>query len=228
VEACCAGTVINIDHHVTNKKFGDINHIDVNAAAVGEMIYALARELGCEISLEIAENIYCALMTDTGSFRYSNTSPSAFRLAGDLVELGVDPWKMSSNLYENQPVERMYMLSRVLQTLEVSTCGRFAILMLTRKMLRSIPISSDYVDGFINYTRSIRGVEIGIMIRALSKRRYKVSFRSRGNISVAELGERFGGGGHHNAAGCRIDGKLSDVIQKVKQTVTTWLDTNTI
>lgn len=203
-----------IDHHIYNGEALAATCVrDVSAAAVGEMIVRLALTLAEPVSAEIAECSYTALMTDTGGFRYSKTTPQTFQIASYLVAHGAEPWKINSNTYENQPLARMKLLARVLDTLSVSDCGRLAFVRVDTEMLEQTGTGSNMLDGFINYARSVQGVEVATQLREVEQGRYKISFRSSGRVNVARLAEAFGGGGHHNAAGCVIDGEAT-IIQR--------------
>lgn len=213
-----------IDHHKTvDREFADHYVLDTSAAATGEILYRLAIHFG-EISTAVAMNLYCCVMTDTGSFRYSNTSRTAFRIAGELVEAGVEPWEMSSHIYENQPRERLDLLCQVLGTLNVSSCGRLAFLHVEKSMTEGVDVDEDLTDGFINYARSVRGVEVATQLRELGEGRWRVSFRSRGKVDVSALAERFGGGGHHNAAGCIIEASPGEIESQLSQALVELLD----
>ncbi len=198
--------VVVIDHHKTwDPDFATAYLRDVEAAATGELVYEIARRLG-EVTPEIAECVYCSLLTDTGSFRYSNTSQKTFTIAGALVAAGVDPWHVTSNVYESQPLERLRLLSRVLETLTLSEDGRLAFLRVERSMLDETGANYEMIDGFINYARSVRGVEVATQLKQRDDDVWNVSFRSRGMVDVSRLAVKFGGGGHHNAAGCEMRG----------------------
>ncbi len=213
-----------IDHHETwDKDFADLYVRDATAAATGELLYRLAARYG-DISLDVAKNLYCCVMTDTGSFRYSNTSRTAFRIAGELVEIGVEPWEMTSEVYENEPRERLELLCRVLATLSMSSCGRLAFLRVEKKMVEGLDVDEDLTDGFINYARSIQGVEVATQLRERGGGQWRVSFRSRGTVNVAALAEKFGGGGHHNAAGCEIKASPDVIEEKLSQALVDLLD----
>ncbi len=215
--------VVVVDHHQTwDREFADLYVRDVEAAATGELLYRLAAGYE-EVSIEVARNLYCCLMTDTGGFRYSNTSRTAFRAAGELVELGVEPWEMTSQIYENEPRERLELLCRVLQTLSVSSCGRLAFLRIEQSMLDE-GMGDELTDGFINYARSIQGVEVATQLRETSEGAWRVSFRSRGKVNVAALAEKFGGGGHHNAAGCQIDAEPAEIERRLTEALIELLD----
>lgn len=217
--------VVVVDHHTTwDPDFADLYVRDPRAAATGEVLFRLARRYG-ELSLDVAKNLYCCLMTDTGGFRYSNTSRTAFRVAGELIERGVEPWEMASEVYENQPRERFELLCEVLATLSVSSCGRLAFLRVEKSMFEGVEEDGDLTDGFINYARSIRGVEVATQLRERDDGGWRVSFRSRGRVDVSALAEQFGGGGHRNAAGCVIDADPEEIEEKLSSALVELLDT---
>ena len=205
------GKLINVDHHKTNTGFGDLCFNDPNASATGEVVYRLLKAVPVTITHGIAVNLSVTILTDTGSFHYSNSTPEAFRIAAEMVSLGVRPWSVAERIYESNPAARMRLLARVLDTLEVSADGVIASIVVTREALAVTGCTADLTDGFINFPRSIEGVEVAIMIREEGPATCKVSFRSRGNIDVARIAAGFGGGGHRNAAGCQVDGALAEV-----------------
>lgn len=204
---------INIDHHLTNEYFADISLIDKNACSTGYLIYHVIKALPVEIDKEIADNIYTTIIVDTGSFRYSNATKEAFNAAGELVSLGVSPWDISNRVYENQPLGRVKLLSRVLETLKVSNSGKVASLVVTKEMMDSTGTSHAETDGFVNYARSVEGVEVAFLVREINENEYKISYRSKGLVNVASAARLFGGGGHRNAAGCLIKGSLDEAIK---------------
>ncbi len=204
-----------IDHHLTTDSAADINLVYPRACATGELIYELALCLDPDFKFNVAVNLYTAILTDTGSFRYSNSTPSSFAIAGDLVARGVEPWSVTQQVYESQPVGRIKLAGRVLETLCISASGKAAAVWVTQKMFDETDTNSEYTDGLVNYPRSIAGVEVAFMAREISPEEYKLSFRSRGTVNVAALAAEFGGGGHHNAAGCRLQGCLPELIEQV-------------
>lgn len=204
-------TLVNIDHHPFSKDFGDFYFVDTEACATGVMIYRLLQACEHKISTEVATCIYTAILSDTGSFRYSNANPEAFRVAGEMVACGVDPWSIASGLYENQSHERLRLLALALPTLQTSACGLYASIAVTLEMYASSGACEEDTDRFINYPRSVRGVEVAIFFRQLNEKSFKVGFRSKGNIDVGALARAMGGGGHHNAAGATVDGSLDSV-----------------
>lgn len=216
ITACqSVGSFINIDHHKTSENFGVINLIDTTAAATGVLIHRLIKDADGSISLPTALGLYVALITDTGSFRYSNANSEAFAIAGEMIDKGVNAWDIASHLYESQPRARIELLSLALATLVFSDCGRFASLTVTLDMYEKTGTDAELTDGFINYPRSVRGVEVAIFFRELSQNSFKVGFRSKGAVDVSRLAEGFGGGGHHNAAGCIVAGSIDVVREKV-------------
>lgn len=207
-------TLINIDHH-PHSDFGDICYLDTSASATGAMIYRILQACGFDIKLDVAIPLYTAILSDTGSFRYSNADPEAFMIAGELVKLGIDTWEVASRLYESQPPQRMKLLSQTLATLDISSCGKYSTVSMTTEMLEATGARAEDTDGFINYPRAVRGVEVAVFFRQISEVKTKVGFRSRGLVDVGEFARVLGGGGHHNAAGVTIDGRFEDVRIRV-------------
>lgn len=215
------GVFLNLDHHLTSDDFGDLNYVDADAASVGVLIHRILGALGHPISTHVARALYVSVLTDTGSFRYSSTNPEAFRVAADLVAAGADPWDISSAIYEQQPVERLRLLREVLGTLHVSEDGLFASITVTQEMQRVSKANKELTDGFINFARSIRGVEVAAQFSEpeTPDAPWHLSFRSRGRVNVAKVSARFGGGGHHNAAGAALHGSLDEVRRRVGEAV---------
>ena len=193
--------LINIDHHLGNERYGVVDWVDVAAPAVGAMIFRLAAALGVEIDRDTANALYLTLVTDTGGFRFSNTTAEAFEAAAELVHHGARPQTVSHWLYESQPEPMMRLLGEMLQTLELHRGGRIATVWLTREMTRKSGARAGDSEGLIDYPRSIAGVEGVALFRQLEDGDFKVSLRSRGSLDVQRIARGFGGGGHKNAAG---------------------------
>ncbi len=204
--------LINIDHH-PHSDFGDICYLDTEASATAVLIYRLLDAGNFPLDIEVAKALYLGVLDDTGSFRYSSANREAFELAGILVESGVDPWQIASSLYESFPGTRMRLLGLVLNTLDISSCGRYASVSLKQEFLARSGATSEESDGFVNYARAVKGVEIALFIKEQADGVYQVSFRSRGNIDVGTLARQLGGGGHHNAAGARIPAESLDAVR---------------
>lgn len=208
-------TTINLDHHLSCENFGNYNLIDSKAAATGILVYRIATAFGYSFDPETALCIYVATITDTGSFRYSNANREAFTVAGEMIECGVNAWDVAEKLYENQPKKRLELLAKCLSTLEVFKDGLAASVTATTEMFSDCNAGAELTDGFVNYPRSIRGVEVAIFFRQLEEKKYKVGFRSKGKVNVAAFSAALGGGGHHNAAGCTVCGTLDEVKKQV-------------
>ena len=208
------GVLLNLDHHITTQPFGDVNYVDPQAASVGILAYKIIRGLGHHLSRDAAECIYASILADTGCFRYSSTDPECMRVAAELIEAGVEPWEMTVRVYEQQPLARMKLLAEVLATLEVTK--KLATITITKAMLARAGGVTDLTDGFINYARSVDGVEVAASFREPDQGGpWRVSFRSRGRVNVAAIAQKFGGGGHHNAAGCSIEGDEAAVRARI-------------
>ncbi|PLX75512.1 MAG: DHH family phosphoesterase [Desulfuromonas sp.] len=208
-------TLVNIDHHPHSEDFGDIYWVDDKASATGALVYRLIKAAGWPIYTDVAVNLYTAVLADTGSFRYSNADGEAFRIAGEMVDLGVDPWAISAGLYESQDEVRLRLLALALPTLRVAECGTFASIAVTLEMYEQTGANGEHTDRFVNYPRSIRGVEVAIFFRQIDVENFKVGFRSAGKIDVGALARELGGGGHHNAAGGMVKGTLAEVEAEV-------------
>lgn len=213
------GKTINIDHHVSNQNYGDIHWVDPAACAAAEMVFDLLRAIPATIDLPIAENIYTGVLTDTGSFHYSNTSPKALGVARTCLLAGVDPWKVAEKVYESHPLPRLRLLPLVLETLAVTEEGRVSSVVITQKMLEEVQASVAMTEDFINFPRSLEGAEVALLFREITPEKYRVSLRSRRNVDVSRIAMDFEGGGHRNAAGCTVAGSLSEVKAKVLERV---------
>ncbi|MCX5833171.1 MAG: bifunctional oligoribonuclease/PAP phosphatase NrnA [Deltaproteobacteria bacterium] len=211
--------IINIDHHISNGSFGDLSLLDPAASSTGELVYRLMRELGVNITKDVAINLYTAILTDTGAFRYSNTDRRTLRVASELVAKGADPWWISQKVYENHPAQKMKLLAKALDTMAFFWDRKIAVIHVTKKMLEEAGALWEYTEGFVEFPRSIEGVEVAAFISEIGDRFFKVSLRSRGNIDVESIAGAFGGGGHHNAAACRITGDLEGVRKQLVEAV---------
>lgn len=203
--------IVSIDHHNESEPFGLFNLIDEDASSTAEILYFLFKDLGLEITYEIALNLYTAILTETGCFRFENTNEKAFFICQQMVKCGVVPSFVAKMVYESHPVERFHLLSLVLSTLSLYNDGKISLAYLSQDMLRKANARKEFSDGFVDYLKEIRGVEVAIFVREIAPRKHKVSMRSRGSIDVARILSRFGGGGHTNAAGCVMEGDFEEV-----------------
>ncbi len=206
-----ATCLINIDHHPFSEDFGEIYYVDTAASATGIMIWRILEHLQWPVSRDVAQCVYTSILADTGSFRYSNANQEAFTVAGKMVALGVDPWSIAAGLYESQDEVRLRLLGMALPTLKVSPSGTYASIAVTSEMYEKTGATAEHTDRFVNYPRSIRGVDVAIFFRQTGENAFKVGFRSKGDIDVGSLAREMGGGGHHNAAGAMASGTLAEV-----------------
>ncbi len=214
-EICKPPVLVNIDHHRTNGGCGEYCLVDPDAAATGMLIYRILSALGVEIGYDVAVNIYVAILTDTGSFHYTNSSPEAFHIAGEMIRRGIDPWAVAEQVYETQSADRLRLLGRVLSSLEITAGGKVASITTMKKDLADFSAGKDSLEGFINYPRSIIGVEVAVSFREEDEGEFRVSFRSKGRVDVSAIALAFGGGGHRNAAGCTVRGPFAEVKRNV-------------
>jgi phosphoesterase RecJ-like protein len=206
------GPLLVLDHHAAARPFGTLYVCDPTAPSVGALVARLARACGWPLSREAAPGIYVSLVADTGSFRYSNTTPEAFHLAAELVEQhGVDPWNVAERLGEQVPLARYRLLSAALATITLELGGKVAIMTVTEEMVRTAGAAWADSEGLVNYARAIEGVEAGLLLTpAREGKGIRVSLRSRGRaVDAGAICLPLGGGGHKGAAGCRLAGDLA-------------------
>jgi len=205
--------LINIDHHASGKPFAHVNWIDPTAVATAELVFRLARAADVKITPEIATCLYTAVLTDTGSFCYSPTSARTFELAKYLVEHGADPSRIAQNVYFSSPTSKMRLLGAALSTLERE--GALTWMVVTRQDMERCGALDEDCEGLVNYALGISGVEVAVFFREVAHDRVRVSVRSKGAVNVAELAEKFGGGGHQCASGFSLEGPLKAAEQRV-------------
>lgn len=200
--------LINIDHHATNTRFGDVNFVEPDRSSTGEMVFEIIREAQLPLGPAVAENIFAAIQGDTGSFQYDNTSSRALRVAAEMVERGAVPWDVSRRMMNRYPRARLELLRKALETLEFHCRRSVGIMTLTSEMFsRAGAIRTDS-ERFVDYPRFVEGVEVAVLIRQTAEDGYKFSLRSNGMVDVAQLAVSFGGGGHARAAGFEVHGDL--------------------
>lgn len=196
---------IVIDHHEGHKDFGDIRWVDAKRPSTGELVYELAQTLKAEVSYEAAYCLYTAIVTDTGSFKYSSTTADTFRVAGELVAKGVKPSKVAGKIFDNFTVNRLQLLKGVLGTLTLHAGNRIAFINVTRDMFAQTGASEADTESFINFPRSLAPVKIAAFLKETKDGLISVSMRSKGSKhDVAQVARKFGGGGHRNAAGFKV------------------------
>jgi phosphoesterase RecJ-like protein len=204
-----------IDHHHGHREFGDYRWLDSHRSSTGEMVYELAMELDVTLSYTAAFNIYVAISTDTGSFRYENTSPRTLLIAAELVKCGVRPEEVAGYVYDNFTLQRLRLMEQVLASLELLASDQLAFIMVTNKMLADCGAMPEDTEGFINYPRALRTVKVAAFLKEMREGGVSVSLRAKGGCDVAEVAAGFGGGGHRNAAGFRFPDKGMQEVRKL-------------
>jgi phosphoesterase RecJ-like protein len=206
--------IINIDHHPGNAEYGQINWFDSSAAACGEMVFELVQALGVPLSTEIATHIYLAILTDTGSFHYSNISPRTFDICRQTLEAGVDPVHIARSVYDSNNMGRLKLFGAVLSAMQIDSTGHIAIVYLDHEMAREAGGTYDDTEGLINLPLTVKEIQAVVFFKQLEGDQYRVSMRSKGDIDIGAVAKQFGGGGHKNAAGCSVSGAI-DSLQKL-------------
>jgi len=210
------GEIINIDHHVSNEFFAEINWVEAGASSVGEMMFELFSRMDIKLEKEVCEAIYTAIITDTGMFNYDNTTSRTHEIVGRLISLGVDPKKMHEKIFETRTASDVRLLGKTLGSLKMEADGKIAYIGLTQEMYAEEGVHAVTTDEFINFPRAIEGAEIAIFFKENSKpEKINVSFRSKGKVNVNLLAACFGGGGHAQAAGCTLNCSLLEAQEKV-------------
>jgi len=205
--------ILNIDHHASGRAFGHLNWIDQRAASVGELVYRLVKAAGVTVTPEMATCLYVTVLTDTGGFCYGSTQASTFELARELVLAGADPIRIAQDVYFSTATSKLLLLGAALNNLKRD--GRLAWLWVTHQdMVRTCAAEED-CEGIVNFAVAISGVEAAAFLRELPEQRIRLSLRSKGQVNVAAIAERMGGGGHESAAGCTLEGPLPQAIEEI-------------
>jgi phosphoesterase RecJ-like protein len=210
---------ISIDHHYSNDNYADINWIDPEASAVGEMAFLLAEKMGFPITPEIATHLYCAIVSDTGCFQFSNTSARAFEVCHKLVHGGANPIQTTEFLYNTNSPQKIKLLGRVLSTLRTNPGGNIATITMFRKDLRALRLREIDTEDITTLARSIRGVQMVLFFKEMAKDTFRVSIRSKGEANAAAIAERFDGGGHVHAAGFTVVGPYDKLVKDVPRRI---------
>ena len=211
--------LLNIDHHPTNDLFGTDNLVRVDAAATAEVLYDLVTYMKQPIGQEMAVCLYTGLLTDTGGFRYSNTTPHVMETASALLASGVEPAPIAERMLETITKAHIRLLQRALQTLVLRDRDQAAYLTVTMADMDACGANNDDTEGLVNYARNIEGVEVGVLYKEVAPDKVKVSLRSGSFVDVAAIAQSIGGGGHVRAAGCTVHGTLADAKLIVEQKV---------
>jgi bifunctional oligoribonuclease and PAP phosphatase NrnA len=206
---------INIDHHVTNSMFASFNLVDTNASATGELIFQLIKQMGLEIMKEEAVCLYTAILTDTGCFKYKNTTPLTHKIVGELISTGIEFGDIHDHVYRNLDFDTVKTMGKALCSVELYDNGQIALMKLLSEDLDGMSLQDIDTTDFINFARDIRTVEAAAFVKQVSSDEYKVSMRSKNKVDVRAVCEKYGGGGHVRAAGCTMNGTLESVKDTV-------------
>ena len=211
---------VNIDHHLSNPCYGDVVYVDPVAPATAEIVFRLIKSQGLPFNHDIAENLYAAISTDTGSFQYPQTSAHTFEIAAELIRAGLDVGRLSQQLYENYPRRRLELLRELLRTMHFEHGGLIASFSLSARTATELGVLPEDNEGLIDHLRAIRGVIVAVFFEELAEGKVRVSMRSKSDaVDVCAICQKFGGGGHTLAAGARVRGTLAEVEKRVLEEI---------
>jgi phosphoesterase RecJ-like protein len=210
---------INIDHHHTTDLYANINWIDPSASAVGEMVFDLISELKVEFDKTISTNLYAAIASDTGAFRFSNTTAKSLEVCAFLAKNGADPYEVSKLIFDTYSYQKVKLLGLVLSTLNVEPESGIAHISMPKKFLDELGLTEVDTEDIISLVRSIEGVNIVIFVKEVDRGKYRISLRSKGDINSGRIAELHGGGGHFHAAGFSLEGDYETVLKNALQIV---------
>ena len=211
--------LINIDHHAGNRLYGAVNWHDESAAACGEMVFDLIRELGVPLTLEIATHIYLAILTDTGSFHHSNITPRTFDICRQTVEAGVNPAAMARRVFDSNSFGKLKLIGALLDSMELLDDGRLALLYMDDAMLEACGCTNNDTEGLINLPLTAREIQAVVFFKVGPTGEVRVSMRSKYDVDVRQVAGAFGGGGHKNAAGFTVTGSLEEVRPRIVELI---------
>ena len=210
---------VNIDHHVTNTQFGNINFIDSEASSTGEVVYDLIKSMNYDISKDIATCIYVSMSTDTGSFKYTNTSSKTHLIVSKLLDKHIDLEMINVELYQNRSIEKTMLLMEGIKNLELYEDNKVGIVSISKEILDSCKAKSQDAEIIVNFIRDIDTIQVACSLREIDEGTVKASLRSKQNIDVSKVALKFNGGGHAKAAGCTIYSNLSEAKEQIKREI---------
>jgi phosphoesterase RecJ-like protein len=212
-----------IDHHAAEGSFGQIRLVNPRVAATGELVYPLLKEMKAQIDRPIAECLMCALITDTGSFRFMNVTPHTFRIGAALMRAGACPAMIGELVFENRSLASVKLLGRALESLQVSTDGRVAWARIRAKDFEELGATDEDTEGIVNHIRAVRGAQVALLFREIPGRKVRISLRARDGYDVNRVAQMFGGGGHRLAAGCSHEPPLDEAERRILTEVARWM-----
>ena len=210
-------TILNIDHHISNERFGDINWVDAHASSCSEMVYKIYKKLRIPLDKDIATSLYTGILTDTGSFHYPNTSGLTHKIVAQLLKYNLDIARIYKNAYENIPFSNMQLLTKILPAVKRQCKGRVVWFEIRRNMLKNQKLAFDLTENVLSFARAIKDVEVAVLFKENLgvKDEIRVNFRSQGKVDVNKIAAYFGGGGHKTASGATVKGRIDAVRRKV-------------
>jgi len=218
-----ANKILNIDHHITNDNFGHINMVFPPASSTGEIVYYLIKKLNIPINRDVAECLYVAISTDTGSFMYDSTSSNTHRVAADLLDKGINLNKITTQLYQNRSLERTRLFIEALKNLNLYYDGKVGTIKITQKMLKDNKATMEDTEGIISFIRDIENIEVACILKEYDKKEIKLSLRSKKYLDVSKVCLEFSGGGHKRAAGCTIFKDIEEAEESVLNSIKGYL-----
>jgi bifunctional oligoribonuclease and PAP phosphatase NrnA len=224
VEGLERGFVINIDHHLGNSMYGSLNWFDLSAAACGEMVFDLVKELGVPLTREIATHIYVAILTDTGSFHYSSISPRTFDICRQCVEAGVDPPAVARSIFDSNNLGRLKLFGAVLSKMELDATGRLATVYVDQRLAQDCGGTYEDTEGLINLPLTVKEIQAVVFFKEHGPDDWRISMRSKGEVDINAVAKQFGGGGHKNASGCSASGAIADLKKTFRELITRAID----
>lgn len=213
-----AKNTANVDHHITNNNYGNVNIVKGEASSAGEVVYEIAKDLNWKFNKEIAELLYIAILTDTGGFRFENTSPKVLTYAAELIEMGLNPTQIYRQCYESKPKAMALLNAYAIQNAVFKENDKIAYTIITKEDMKNFNAKNDYTEGISEALRQINSTEVAILLKELPNQMTKVSLRSK-KVNVAKIAEAFDGGGHHYAAGCTIQKPPKIAVEKLLELV---------
>ena len=210
-----SGKTVCIDHHKTNSMYAGLNIVEVAASSTGEIVYQLMKAFECPINATAGQGLYAAIVTDTGSFRYTNTRSETFTACSELIQTGFDFNRLNVEIFQNKSYEKVLLLNKVFETLDLYGNHKIAVVKLSQELIKSLNLSEYDTDGIVEFVRDIKGIEVVVFIRHLGGVAHKVSMRSKHNVDVSEVAMLFHGGGHTKAAGFKMDASIDLIEEKV-------------
>jgi phosphoesterase RecJ-like protein len=224
IAAAKAKLWVNIDHHISNPRYGDVNYVDATSPATGQIVYDIIQHLGMPLPDGARDAIYVAVSTDTGSFQYDSTTARTYRMAADLMDRGLNVGDINAKTYDSHPYRRIELLRALLNTLELTPDGKVAHWEMLDHLRTDLALKPEDSEGLIDMIRAIRGVQVAVFFEELPGGKIRVSMRSKDrSVNVCDIAARFGGGGHALAAGIRMPGPISEAKQQVLAAITSVL-----